>query len=231
MGIIDVENLRKHFPVKRGAFKGKEWLKAVDGVSFSIQEGGVFALVGESGSGKSTVAQGLAKHFQFHYYDVDEVKKLVCSENPEYARCMAEGVPLPDEARLEVFERVVRDLEELARREENIVVDETLHRRVMRHVLYDAARRISGDFIVVWVRADKSVIVDRLRAKKREGHILDDPLPMHEAIARDFEEFNRSVIVCSNNSTPENAVADLVSILEKIAGVVKAHSERQASSL
>ena len=57
MGIIDVENLRKHFPVKKGAFSGNEWLKAVDGISFSIKEGGVSALVGESGSGKSTVAR------------------------------------------------------------------------------------------------------------------------------------------------------------------------------
>jgi oligopeptide/dipeptide ABC transporter ATP-binding protein len=57
MGIIDVADLRKYFPVRRKAFAGQEWLKAVDGITLSIRDGSVFALVGESGSGKSTVAR------------------------------------------------------------------------------------------------------------------------------------------------------------------------------
>lgn len=57
MGIIDVKELRKYFPVKKGAFTKQDWLKAVDGVNFSVREGTVFSLVGESGSGKSTVAR------------------------------------------------------------------------------------------------------------------------------------------------------------------------------
>jgi oligopeptide/dipeptide ABC transporter ATP-binding protein len=57
MGIIDVVELRKYFPVKRQTFSKQEWLKAVDGMDFSVKEGMVFSLVGESGSGKSTVAR------------------------------------------------------------------------------------------------------------------------------------------------------------------------------
>lgn len=57
MGIIDVETIKKYFPVKKKPFAKQGWLKAVDGIDFSLKDGLVFALVGESGSGKSTVAR------------------------------------------------------------------------------------------------------------------------------------------------------------------------------
>jgi oligopeptide/dipeptide ABC transporter ATP-binding protein len=81
MGIIDVVELRKYFRVKKGAFAGKQWLKAVDGIDFSIKEGSVFSLVGESGSGKSTVARLILRlipptsgQILFHGRDTKELK-------------------------------------------------------------------------------------------------------------------------------------------------------------
>ncbi|HWR59843.1 MAG TPA: oligopeptide/dipeptide ABC transporter ATP-binding protein [Thermodesulfovibrionales bacterium] len=57
MGIIDVVDLKKVFPVGKGPFAKSGLLKAVDGVTFSVREGTVFSIVGESGCGKSTVAR------------------------------------------------------------------------------------------------------------------------------------------------------------------------------
>jgi len=61
--LVEVQDLRKHFPVQSGFIaelvnRGHiPAVKAVDGVSFSIHRGEVFGLAGESGSGKSTVGR------------------------------------------------------------------------------------------------------------------------------------------------------------------------------
>jgi oligopeptide/dipeptide ABC transporter ATP-binding protein len=56
--ILEVTALTKYFPVGIGLFsRPKGWVKAVDGVGFSIGRGESLGLVGESGCGKSTLAR------------------------------------------------------------------------------------------------------------------------------------------------------------------------------
>jgi oligopeptide/dipeptide ABC transporter ATP-binding protein len=60
--VLEVQDLKKHFPVKKGIFqKTVGHVYAVDGVSFSIKEGETLGLVGESGCGKSTVGRALMR--------------------------------------------------------------------------------------------------------------------------------------------------------------------------
>ena len=173
------------------------------------------------GAGKSTVAKGMARHFGFPYYDVDEIKKRVFRKDPDYERNIAEGIPFGDELRREVFRQVFEDLETLVGEHPHIVVDETLHKREIRHFLYAEAQRIAGGFIVIWVQAREEVILRRLGAQKRTGHLLNDPLPLHNAFKREFEEYDRCIIDCHNNGPVEETVADLVSLFENVAELAR----------
>src|SRR4030095_10672737 len=57
--LVEVQELKKHFPVTRGLILQRKVgdVRAVDGVSFSIQRGETLGMVGESGCGKTTVGR------------------------------------------------------------------------------------------------------------------------------------------------------------------------------
>ncbi len=63
--LLEVKNLSVRFPVSSELFK-KNYLQAVDDVSFAIDRGKTLAIVGESGSGKSTTALAVAKLVEAH---------------------------------------------------------------------------------------------------------------------------------------------------------------------
>ncbi len=57
MSLLEVKNLKTWYPVRGGLFSKQTYVKAVDGVSFSIEPGETLGLVGESGCGKSTLGR------------------------------------------------------------------------------------------------------------------------------------------------------------------------------
>jgi len=62
MSLLEVKNLKIHFPVKRGTLsQPREFVKAVDDVSFHISPGETLGLVGESGCGKTTLGRAIVR--------------------------------------------------------------------------------------------------------------------------------------------------------------------------
>jgi len=57
MPLLEVRHLVKHFVCKQGLLRPPSIVKAVDNISFAIEQGEMFGLVGESGSGKSTTGR------------------------------------------------------------------------------------------------------------------------------------------------------------------------------
>src|SRR5437763_6940656 len=64
--LIDVRDLKMHFPLTQGIVRQRVigYVRAVDGISFSIERGQTLGLVGESGSGKTTIGRTIVRLYK-----------------------------------------------------------------------------------------------------------------------------------------------------------------------
>ncbi|MFD3270377.1 ABC transporter ATP-binding protein [Paenibacillus dendritiformis] len=91
--LVQVENLKMHFPIKGGPLgKTVSAVKAVDGVSFHINKGETLGLVGESGCGKSTTGRMLLRLLEPSegsiYFEGRDITKLSGNELRKMRRNM-----------------------------------------------------------------------------------------------------------------------------------------------
>ncbi|OZI57042.1 ABC transporter ATP-binding protein [Bordetella genomosp. 1] len=60
--VLDVQDLKVHYPVRKGLLRRvSKWVRAVDGVTFTLRAGETLALLGESGCGKTTTGRALLR--------------------------------------------------------------------------------------------------------------------------------------------------------------------------
>lgn len=62
--LLNVEGLRKYFEVRRGFFGKRGYIRAVDGVSLTLNKGEAISIVGESGCGKTTLGKTILRLYE-----------------------------------------------------------------------------------------------------------------------------------------------------------------------
>jgi oligopeptide/dipeptide ABC transporter ATP-binding protein len=91
--MLEVKDLKMYFPVKRGLLRRTAgYVKAVDGVTFSIGKGETLGLVGESGCGKTTVGKCVVRLLRptsgSIYFENNDISGLSPKELREYRKRM-----------------------------------------------------------------------------------------------------------------------------------------------
>ena len=136
MSYLEVKDLKVHFPIKGGIFGGTvDHIKAVDGVSISLEKGKTYGLVGESGSGKSTTGRaiiGLNKITSgkviFDGVDITNIKRTKSEATKNIQMIFQDPYSSlnPKKRVMDIVSEPLRNFENLSRKEERKRVQELL---------------------------------------------------------------------------------------------------------
>ncbi|MDR1025712.1 MAG: ATP-binding cassette domain-containing protein [Treponema sp.] len=141
---LTVKNLKMYFPVGSGLFRrSKKYVKAVDDVSFSIEENKVLGLVGESGCGKTTVGRSIVRIYNpsqgsIEYTRQDGSIVDIAKLKP------AEMQPYHKEIRM-VFQDPFSSLNPRLPVKDIIAEPIVIHRMLPRSEIEDRVSRLMGD--------------------------------------------------------------------------------------
>jgi len=86
--ILQVNDLKKYFSLRKGFFSETRYIRAVDGVSFELYKGETLGIIGESGCGKSTLGRSLVNLYNITsgsvvYRDGDQKINLISASDRE----------------------------------------------------------------------------------------------------------------------------------------------------
>jgi len=137
MALLEVTDLKVYYPIRGGVFGGVVGhVKAVDGVTFSVNEGQTVGLVGESGSGKTTIGKAILGLVPIKsgtiLFDGKDITKYIGKNRSDYRKSVQmifqdvhSSINVKKRV-LDVIAEPIRNFEKLSKAEETKRVDELL---------------------------------------------------------------------------------------------------------
>ncbi|UPM54709.1 ABC transporter ATP-binding protein [Gottfriedia acidiceleris] len=95
MSLLKVDNLKVHYPIRGGIFRTVvDYVRAVDGISFELNEGETYGLIGESGSGKSTAGKAILQLTQATNGSIKFLDKDLITINKKQMRAFRQEIQM-----------------------------------------------------------------------------------------------------------------------------------------
>lgn len=160
----------------------------------------IIFISGNIGSGKTTLAKMAAKKFNFFYFDADNLKPKIYSELKNFREMLNQGKPVPPSIRANLYKEMLKKLKIVSKKHNNVIVDETLYTQLGRSDLIKKSTQIFKRCAVILVTTKYKNTIRRLNMH-RKGHMLTNPIALHNAMEKTKKPFKKYDLVLKNDLT------------------------------
>lgn len=173
----------------------------------------LIVIAGLPGTGKTTIAKEVAKRLGVPLYSIDEDKKRIYKQLPEYEHFIKNHIPFPDDVRKRTFDASLEGLRKLAVTHRDAIVEETFHKKKLREPFFEEARKIFGEIILTLVTLDDALVKARLdKRTDEEDHMVG--YGMYQSFKKQWEPFDHVDYTFVNQGNPEENIEKYVTFLK-----------------
>ncbi|MBI2151723.1 AAA family ATPase [Candidatus Woesearchaeota archaeon] len=174
----------------------------------------LIVIAGLIGAGKSSIAREVSKRLNIPLYSIDEDKKRIYKQHPQYEFFLKNNIPFPDETRRKTFEASLDGLRILVKKHEHVIVEETFHKKSLRKPFFEEAKKIFGGMILTLVTVDDKLVKKRLeKREKEENHMVG--YGMYLSFKKQWEPFENVDYHFVNEGEFEKNMQKYIKFLKK----------------